>query len=219
MQPYFFPYGGYFRLFATIDQFVIFDSVQFPRRGRVHRTEVPAPGGGREWLTLPLARQPRGVLIRDLAFAPDARERFDRRLERHPWLRAGSGESADRIRSLLFGPLDSVVDFVEQSMRLVAELLDFDVPLIRSSALDLDPELAGETRVIAAASAAGATHYVNTPGGRALYDPKSFDRAGLELSFLAPYTGRLFELLPALMNEPLHAIRQDILTSTVLERA
>ena len=87
MQPYFFPYGGYFRLFAAVDQFVVFDCVQFPRRGRVHRSQVPGPGGGREWLTLPLARQPRDVRICDLAFASDARDRFDRSLERYPWLR------------------------------------------------------------------------------------------------------------------------------------
>ena len=67
MQPYFFPYAGYFRLFAAVDEFVIFDCVQFPRRGRVHRCEVPRSGAGREWLTLPLARQPRDVLIRSLS--------------------------------------------------------------------------------------------------------------------------------------------------------
>ena len=73
MQPYFFPYAGYFRLLHAVDDFVIFDCVQFPRRGRVHRTQVPGPTGQVEWLTLPLARHSRDTLIRDLAFAPDAR--------------------------------------------------------------------------------------------------------------------------------------------------
>ena len=41
MQPYLFPYAGYFRLLSQVDEFVIYDCVQFPRRGRVHRTEVP----------------------------------------------------------------------------------------------------------------------------------------------------------------------------------
>jgi hypothetical protein len=84
MQPYFFPYAGYYRLFAVVDEFVIFDCVQFPRRGRVHRRRSPARGGGAEWLTLLLARQPRDVLIRDIAFSPDARQRFDERLARPP---------------------------------------------------------------------------------------------------------------------------------------
>jgi len=74
MQPYFYPYAGYFRLLAAAEIFVIFDDVQFPRRGRVHRCEVPRPVGGSnsalEWLTLPLARQPRDTLIKDLASQP-----------------------------------------------------------------------------------------------------------------------------------------------------
>jgi hypothetical protein len=43
MQPYFFPYAGYFRLLQAADHFVLLDCVQFPRRGRVHRTQVPGP--------------------------------------------------------------------------------------------------------------------------------------------------------------------------------
>jgi hypothetical protein len=38
MQPYFLPYPGYFRLFAAADQVALFDCVQFPRRGWVHRS-------------------------------------------------------------------------------------------------------------------------------------------------------------------------------------
>src|SRR5689334_2859030 len=66
MQPYFFPYAGYFRLFAQVDEFISFDCVQFRRRGRIHRTEVPGPGGSLQWLTLPLAYAPRETLIRDV---------------------------------------------------------------------------------------------------------------------------------------------------------
>jgi hypothetical protein len=98
-------------------------------------------------------------------------------------------------------------------------LLGFDVPLIRSSTLDLDPRLRGEDRVIATATSVGATHYINAPGGRGLYDAQSFTRAGLKLSYLSPYSGKFFELLPALMNEPLASIRRDIMTSTTLVRA
>ncbi len=60
MQPYFFPYAGYFRLMSASDVFVVFDDVQFPRRGRVHRCEM-APG---RWLTLPLAPMPLDTLIK-----------------------------------------------------------------------------------------------------------------------------------------------------------
>lgn len=220
MQPYFFPYAGYFRLFAAADEFVIFDCVQFPRRGRVHRTEVRGPGGQTEWLTLPLAHQPRDMKISQLQFATDARATFDRRLARLPWLAAAAGDTAGRVRSLLAEPLTgSAVDYLEAGLRLVVDTLGLSAVISRSSRLNLDPDLRGQDRVIAAAKAAGATEYINPPGGRALYDHDAFERHGLVLSFLPPYQGRFFQLLPALMTVDTRDIREDVLqTSHLRER-
>src|SRR5437588_4364462 len=72
MQPYFIPYAGYFRLFAASDLFVIYDCVQFPRRGWVHRNRLVDRLGVERWLTLPLQKAPQDVPIRDLRFAFDA---------------------------------------------------------------------------------------------------------------------------------------------------
>lgn len=210
MQPYFFPYAGYFRLFAAADEFVIYDCVQFPRRGRVHRTEVPGPGGGAEWLTLPLARQPRETRIRDLAFSSEARSDFDRRLARLRWLRDAGGPAADRVRAFLHGPMIDVAGFLEAGLRLVNELLGVETLIRRSSELDIDPGLRGQTRVLAIARAVGATHYVNSPGGRELYDAAEFEEQGIQLSFLPDYRGRFFQLLPALVGSDLEGVRRDV---------
>lgn len=117
MQPYFFPYADYFWLFATVDKSIIFDSVQFARRGRIHRSEVPVPGGATEWLTLPLAYHPRDVLIRDLVFASDARERFDKRLARLSWIDSVAGPQAAGSCAFLRGPMGLVIDYLEASLR------------------------------------------------------------------------------------------------------
>jgi hypothetical protein len=202
-----------------VDRFVIFDCVQFPRRGRAHRTEVVGPAGRVEWLTLPLARQPRDVLIRELEFASDARERLDWRLARYGWLDAAASEAAARIDAFLRGPLGAVVDFLEDGLRLVTGLLGLEVPMVRSSVLGLDPSLRGQERVVAAAAAVGATHYVNAPGGRRLYRAETFRRSGIELSFLRPYGGGIFQLLPALFTDGPEAVRRDVLASTEVEPA
>lgn len=210
MQPYFFPYAGYFRLFRVADLFVIYDCVQFPRRGRVHRTQVTAPGGGFEWLTLPLLHQPRDILIRDLAFAPNARRRFDARLARYNWLGAAQGAAADLLRDYLYGPLPSVIDYLEDGLQLCASLLGFDTPIVRSSTLGIDPSLRGQDRVIATVQAAGGRTYVNAPGGRALYQADTFAGHNLGLRFLRPYDGAFFQLLTALVSVDAGAIRDDV---------
>jgi hypothetical protein len=211
MQPYYFPYAGYFRLFDAADRFVLFDCVQFPRRGRVHRTEVIGPGGEVEWLTLPLAQQPRDTLIRDLAFAPDARRRMDRELARLPWIGGASGEVADRVRAHVYAPLESVVDHLEDGLNLTASLLGLRGTALRSSTLRIDRELRGQDRVLEIVRQLGGRRYVNAPGGRHLYDHSAFTRAGVALEFLPDFHGEVFQMLPALLTRPVSSVRTDVL--------
>jgi hypothetical protein len=216
MQPYFFPYAGYYRLFACAECLVILDCVQFPRRGRVHRCEVPAPGGGLEWLTLPLARQPRDVLIRDLAFAPGADKELERRLVRHRWIAAAAPTpAAEALGAALRVRSGPVADYLETQLRLTAELLDMPVRIIRSSSFGLPPTLRGQERILAIVLAAGGTSYVNPPGGRALYDPARFRRAGLSLGFLPRYEGQGRSILPELLAGERAALRTRILAQAV----
>jgi len=69
MQPYFFPYAGYFRLFAMTDIFLFLDDVQFPRTGWVHRNKFHTINSGIEWITLPLEKGDRNsTKITDLKY-------------------------------------------------------------------------------------------------------------------------------------------------------
>jgi WbqC-like protein family len=204
MQPYFFPYAGYFCLLAAVETFVIFDDVQFPRRGRVHRCEVPGPDGTLEWLTLPLARQQLDTLIKDVAFATGARAMLDRRLARLPWLHPADGPWAGRVRAHLCGPLASPSRFVEEGIRLVAKALELRPRLIRSSTIDIDQSLRGPDRILAIGKALGGRTYINAPGG-------------MELRFLAPYGGAPGSILPALMGD-IDALRIEVRRSTSIDK-
>ena len=139
-----------------------------------------------------------------------ARAKFDERLIRLPWVRSSTGLAADRIRNFLFGPLDSVVNYLETGLKLVADVLNFDIAVTRSSTLGIDKSLRGEARVVAVAKSVHATHYVNLPGGRTLYNFTAFVEAGIQLCFLSPYKGCFFQLLPALMTGNPEQIREDI---------
>ena len=157
MQPYFFPYGGYFSLLAKADEFVIFDCVQFRRNGRIHRTQVPSPHGGLRWLTLPIAYRPRDTLIQDINFADQARELLDQRLLAQEWLRDARGEGADTIRAYLHQPLSSFNAFLQAGLELAASMLRLPTKFRRSSELCLPPALRAQDRVIAIAKAMNAS--------------------------------------------------------------
>jgi hypothetical protein len=217
MQPYFFPYAGYYRLMAAADLFVILDCVQFARRGRVHRCEVPGPSGRSEWLTLPLARQPRAVRIRDLAFAPDAGAEFARRLARHRWACAPRPPEAEALARTLRIGTASVTDHLHAQLTQTARVLGLGAGILHSSALGLADDLHGQDRIIAIARAVGARVYVNAPGGRALYDPAAFARAGLGLAFLPPWQGAPHSVLPDLLAGQTAPLRAAILDQSRTE--
>jgi hypothetical protein len=204
MQPYFYPYAGYFRLIAAVDLFLVFDCVQFPRRGRVHR--APLPGG--EWLTLPLARQPRTTPIRDIRLAEDRDSRWQERIARLSWL-------SRPLAAALAPPLpERLLPFLVAHLRTACARLGIATPLRSSSELAIDPGLRAEARVIALARAAGATEYWNLPGGVALYDPEAFAAAGLGLRFLPPYAGPHGAMLHALATADPAALVRDVWQET-----
>ncbi|MDR2969047.1 MAG: WbqC family protein, partial [Tannerellaceae bacterium] len=44
-QPYFFPYTGYFQLIRSVDRFILYDHVNYIKRGWITRNRISAPGG------------------------------------------------------------------------------------------------------------------------------------------------------------------------------
>jgi hypothetical protein len=200
MQPYFIPYAGYFRLLAQSDLFVIYDCVQFPRRGWVHRNKLIDRSGEKRWLTIPLAKGPQSLLIKDLRFPGDAATEFVGRLRLFPLdpeLSDTRAEMLEALRALKGTPLD----YIERLLRLVSAYLGLPWCVMRSSELQLPGSLHGQDRIIEIARRVGATRYINAPGGRDLYDAVAFAKAGIELNFLPPYEGIQVSILARILSE------------------
>lgn len=216
MQPYFVPYAGYFRLFAAADVVVMFDCVQFPRRGWVHRNRLPADSGELAWLTLPVAHAAREARIVDLRFRSDAQSVLAAAMERFPLLRSARRERRPLLDRVLALHGDDLGTYLTELVRDLTAELRLERRLVRSSTLAIGPELHGQERVIAVARALGATRYVNPPGGRELYDPAAFAAAGIELRFLPPYHGAADSILARLLRESPDAVREEIERETAL---
>jgi hypothetical protein len=212
MQPYFIPYAGYFRLFAASDLFVIYDCVQFPRRGWVHRNRIVDQNGVSRWLTLPLEKAPQNVLIRDLRFAPDAAALLAARLR--PFRLSSNEHSVQQIIDTLRHPKGNPVDYIAELLHQIVAYLGLSWNVIRSSDLHLPPSLRGQSRILEIARRLGARRYVNAPGGRSLYDPVDFREAGVELHFLPEYPGSAASMLSRLREEDRGNLLQDILATS-----
>lgn len=209
MQPYFFPYGGYYRLFAAADLFVLYDCVQFPRRGWVHRNRLPDTNGDSRWLTLRLRHAPQQTSIGDMLCADDAATSLRQELGRFPAATRlrGGGDGIDRF---LFDLRPRLVDYLENTLRETCGLLKLPFHVIRSSSLAVPAELHGQDRILEIARRLGATHYVNAPGGQELYDAEAFRKSGVELRFLPPYEGSTWSALHRLACEDTADIGREI---------
>jgi hypothetical protein len=203
MQPYFFPYAGYFRLLAASDLFVIYDCVQFPRRGWVHRNKLIDASGEARWLTLPLEKAPQDVLIRDLRFPPNASEEL------------AEPPETEHILAALRDVRGSPLEYLERQLEITAGYCQLPWRTVRSSTLDVPPECRGQDRIIEIARRLGATHYVNASGGRELYDAAAFDKAGIELRFLVDYHGPLASILQRMLTDNRDDLIRDIAASSV----
>ena len=213
MQPYFIPYAGYFRLFAASDLFVLYDCVQFPRRGWVHRNLLLDAAGRECWLTLPLAKAPRDVRIRDLRFSAEADRILQDRIRRIPLL-AAPRQPEPEIVGMLKNLAGTPIDYLERLLRAIVTYLGLRWEIVRSSTLDVPDSVRGQDRIIEIARRLGAVRYVNAPGGRALYEPGRFAEAGIELQFLDDYRGPRSSIVQRILEEDRKSLSDDILASS-----
>lgn len=212
MQPYFISYAGYFRLFAATDLFVLYDCVQFPRRGWVHRNKLLKENGEADWLTLPLAKAPQDVRIDQLAFAPRVEE-WRQEWRAFPAMKAVAG-------SLKLDDFSGTpVDYLERSLKAACDLLGIPFRTARSSALNLPETLKGQERILAICEHFGCGTYVNPPGGRELYDAAAFTARGMRLSFLPPYDAPLYSIAQRLADTPRSRLTEEITQRCTLDYA
>jgi len=209
MQPYFVPYAGYFRLFAASDLFVIYDDVQFPRAGYVHRNRLPDTLGRSAWLTLPLVKSPVVTPIDRMIFAADCRTRFELAMRRFPALaKGGTHPLLDALRRVK--PGGGLVDYLAETLLQSCATLKLPCNVIRSSSLVVEPGLRGVERLIAITRLMGAKQFVNASGGRQLYEMESFRRHGIRLRFLDDYRGPNWSILYRLLTESPATLRREI---------
>ncbi len=214
MQPYFFPYAGYYRLFAAADVFVVYDCVQFPRRGWVHRNKLINAKGEDQWLTLPLEKGDREkTRICDLVFLENAGTLMEKQMRRFP-IFADMAKKEPKITTILSDFSITPVQYLVRCLEWSTKRLGLKRPILMSSTLNIPERIKAQDRIVEIAKRVDAKHYINAPGGRGLYDEEVFEKAGLTLSFLPDYTGSYQSILQRLLHESSATIVQEIQQDT-----
>ena len=184
MQPYLFPYLGYFQLIRAVDAFVIYDDVNYIKGGWVNRNFILAQDG-KQLITLPLQGGSPNLLINHI----EVGGRPAKLLEtiRHCYSKAPQfGNIFPLLESVFLQQEKNLARFLEWKLRKVCDYLGLHPEWHLSSRLKKDNSLRGQDKVLAICEELGATHYVNASGGMELYGHEAFASRGLKLSFVQP---------------------------------
>lgn len=186
MQPYFIPYIGYFQLLNAVDQFVIYDNIQFTKKGWIHRNRLLFNGKD-EYVSLPLRKDSDYLLIEQRYLADifvDEKKKMLRKIEANYKKAPYFNEVYPIIFAILNFEDPNLFWFNYHSIKEINSYLKINTPMIISSSIDIDHDLKGQDKVIAICKALNTTKYINPIGGLDLYDRDVFLSNDIELRFM-----------------------------------
>lgn len=185
MQPYFFPYLGYFQLMAAVDHFVIYDDAQYMKGGWINRNRLLHEGTP-HWWTRAIRRDDFRLPIMDRYYEDEGNAGFLMDRIRHYYRKAPYFSPVSSFIECLMATTEAnVARFNETSLKAIAAHLGIRCSFSRASDLGLS-QSSGEEKVIRICERLAATRYVNASGGRSLYSSARFGSEGIELRFLQP---------------------------------
>ncbi|WP_170426133.1 WbqC family protein [Ruegeria arenilitoris] len=184
MQPYFLPYIGYFQLLAHADRFVVYDDIQFTKKGWIHRNRY-LRNGEAVLFTLPLRKDSDYLDVRDRQISEAYNAQKTLAQISSAYRNAPQFDTVMPLIEEVFGQVETnLFDFVHKSLTRLSTFLEIDTPIIVSSSLGDTTTYKGQDRVLAICDGLGATEYVNPIGGLDLYQAPVFRTQGIQLRFM-----------------------------------
>lgn len=186
MQPYFLPYIGYFQLMNAADEFIVYDNIEFSKKGWINRNRILVNGKD-AFITLPLRKDSDYLDVKDRYLADtwkDDRIKMKNRII-ESYRKAPFFDSIYPVidKCIFFDDMN-LFNFIFHSIETIKKYLEIPAELHISSFINIDHELKGHRKVIEICKARKAAKYVNPIGGVTLYSKEEFKDEGIDLGFL-----------------------------------
>lgn len=188
MQPYFFPYIGYFSLIHYADFFVLFDTVQYDRKGWMHRNRILKPGRGWQYFNAGVKKPPYKAAIKDVQLLKE--DKWKQKICRQLWHYKNRAPYFDSVmtwlKSVLLPSFETLVQFNYHTLAGISNYIgiDFNCRAFSEMGLKIAPVEHSGQWTLRISEALNAAEYVNPPGGRDIYRVEEFESLGIKLSFL-----------------------------------
>ncbi len=223
MQPYFFPYIGYYQLIAAVDLFVVYDNIKYTKKGWINRNRILS--NGRDTMfSLPLKNAADHLMVRERELAANfSRDKLLNQIQGAYRRAPCFGTTFPLVERIVRHQETNLFRFLHHSILKTCEHLGIKTDIRTSSDIAIDHDLKGQDKVLALCAAVGATTYVNAIGGMELYAKETFQEQGLALQFIRPKPceypqfGNSFvpwlSIIDVMMFNPLTTIQEWITTN------
>ncbi len=194
MQPYFFPYIGYFQLIAAVDQFIVYDNIKYTKKGWINRNRMLQDG--RDVLfSLPLKSASDALDVSQRELATDFKRdkllnQFRGAYRCAPYFDA----TMALVERVVRHEEGNLFRFLHHAIVSTCQHLGLATEIRISSDIAIDHQLKNQDKVLALCQAVGASTYVNAIGGVDLYSKEDFRKKGMALKFIRskPFEYRQF---------------------------
>jgi hypothetical protein len=188
VQSNYLPWKGYFDLINSVDEFIIYDDVQYTRRDWRNRNLIKTASGVR-WLTIPIRVKGRYFQRIDEAEIADPEwgHRHLRAL-RYEYARAPHfGEYFPMLEAVYMRAHPMLTDVNQAFIRLVCQLLGIETVLTSSSDY-AGPASGADEKLVSLCEQTGARRYLSGPTARGRLDEQLFTDAGIAVEYM-DYSG------------------------------
>lgn len=184
MQPYFMPYLGYWQLINSVDTFVIYDNIEYTKKGYITRNNYLCNGVAKQF-SLSLKKDSDYLNVCDRVLS----DNFDRKkmlnqinesYKKAPYFEVVFGVVKDII---LFDDIN-LFKYILNSVQTICEYLDIKTTLLVSSKIDINHDLKGQEKVLAICNELKCNTYINAIGGQSLYSYSEFNKNSIKLNFI-----------------------------------
>ena len=188
MQPYFLPYIGYWQLLSMVDMFVVYDNIQYTKKGWINRNNILL--NNKSFLfSLPLKKDKDFLNVNERYLSVDSSVNTAKVLRQieNSYKKAPFFHNAfPLVESIFENENKNLFDYIYESMLSICHYLDIQTDIVISSSIDIDHSLKGQEKVISISKELGADIYINPNGGMDLYKREVFKQKGIDLNFIIP---------------------------------
>jgi hypothetical protein len=227
MQPYFFPYIGYFQLISAVDTFLLYDHVDYIKRGWINRNRLLEIHRGPVYFGFKVEHVHPGTLIREVRIKFGDKERkkllkdiyhnYHRALyfqETFPLIEKALPESAETIAQINGHSIAILAEYLDIRTKILFELEAAErIELGLQKSPEVVPSPIGKPdrktqRIINICNEFNCSNYVNPIGGQQIYSPEVFRRQGININFI--------QTLPYSYTQPVDQFHRDLSIIDVL---